>query len=194
MEKTIDFYYDFSSPNAYFASLQLRPLARRYGARVVALPIYLGGVFKALGTGPSLSNPARNLYRQLDLDRWGKKYEIPFRFPSRFPVNSVYALRGSIAMEEQGKLGAYIDRVFRAYWVEDQAIDDRPLLAELVRSIGGNAEKFLARIEADEIKDRLRALTDKAMERGAFGSPIFFVGDEMFWGKDRLDFVEDALR
>ena len=197
MAATVQLYYDFSSPNAYFTFVQLPPIAEKHGATIEYKPFLLGAVFKSLGTGmtPGMANPLKAHHNQRDMIRWAEKYSIPFRPPSRFPMNTVKALRLALAIAADGKdHRAFADSVFRAYWAEDRDISDDAVLSELLSAQGLDAAAYLARTQDPAVKEQLRAATSEAEERGVFGAPVCIVGDEVFWGKDRLDFVEDALQ
>jgi 2-hydroxychromene-2-carboxylate isomerase len=196
MPKTVELFYDFSSPNAYFAALMLPAIAARHGANIEYRPLLLGGLFKLLGTHdtPGALNPEKARYSLRDLERWGAKHGIEFRWASRFPLNTVKPMRLALVASELGlDERTLIERVFRAYWAEDRDITDASVLREIVSELGGDAGAALGRIEAPEVKDALRAATEAARARGVFGVPVCIVDDELFFGKDRLDFVEDAL-
>jgi len=197
MAKHMDFYYDFSSPNAYFSCAQIKDVLKRTGATIFWKPIVLGGVFKDLNTTPPMQQSSQKAaYMPKDMERWAKKYHIPFRFPSIFPMNTIKALRGALAVEQMNKdrLMPYIDTVFAAYWAEDKDISNDEVLGEIVTRLGLDRQRFFTLINSQGIKDTLRDITAEAEKRGTFGTPTFFVGEEMFWGKDRLDFVEDELK
>jgi 2-hydroxychromene-2-carboxylate isomerase len=197
MAKTVELFYDFSSPNAYFTAFQLPPLVDRYSGRLLLRPFFLGGLFKTLGVHmtPGMSSPVKATHSKLDFERWADKFQIPFRFPSRFPMTTTRALRAALDVEQTGGDALSLSQaVFKAYWVDDRDISDPAVLRELFASLGLDAEALLARTEQVEAKDALRRATDKAIERGVFGAPHIFVEGEPFFGKDRLDFVEDALR
>lgn len=197
MAKQVDFYYDFSSPNAYFSCVQIKDVLKRTGATIAWKPVVLGGIFKDLNTTPPMQQSSQKaVYMPKDMERWARKYHIPFRFPSIFPMNTIKALRGALAVEQMNKdkLVPYIDAVFAAYWAEDKDISNDEVLGEIVTGLGLDRQRFFTLSNSQEIKDALRDITAEAEKRGAFGTPTFFVGEEMFWGKDRLDFVEDELK
>ncbi len=195
--KTVELYFDYSSPNAYFAALLLPAVAERQAAALAYRPLLLGGLFKALGTAdaPGMASPEKAQAGLRDLERWSAKHAIPFRFPSRFPLNTVKPLRLTLVAKELGlDERRLIERLFAAYWAEDQDISDVGVLRSLIAELGADADRALLRIEEPDVKDRLRVATEQARARGVFGAPVCIVGDELFFGKDRLDFVEDALR
>lgn len=196
MKKTVEFHYDFSSPNAYFAAVMLPAVAERTGAIIEYRPFFLGGLFKLLGAPmtPGMSTPEKAAASLRDLERWSVKHGIAFRFPSRFPMNTLGALRVSLLCDELSlSHRAWSLAVFGAYFVDDRDIADESVLAEILTSLGQDAPAVLTRARAPEVKDALRAATEAARSRGVFGAPVCVVGDELFFGKDRLDFVEDAL-
>jgi 2-hydroxychromene-2-carboxylate isomerase len=197
MQKTIEFFYDFSSPNAYFAAMMLPALAERAGARLQYRPFFLGGLFKLLGAPqtPGMSSPEKAAASMRDLERWSHKHGVPFRFPSRFPMNTLMALRIALLAEElELEPREWTETVFRAYWVEDRDISSEEVLAELLTGLGKDPAGALASAARPEVKDALRVATEAARARGIFGAPVCAVDGELFFGKDRLDFVEDALR
>lgn len=143
---------------------------------------------------PGMSTPEKAAASMKDLERWSRKHGVPFRFPSRFPLSTLGALRVALLCDELALAPrAWVEAVFRAYWVDDRDISDEAVLAELLTALGKSAPEVLARAGAPEVKDALRAATEAARSRGVFGAPACIVGDELFFGKDRLDFVFDAL-
>jgi len=197
MAKTVELFYDFSSPNSYFAALQLPAIAERNGATIEYRPFFLGGLFKALGVHmtPGMSSPAKAAHSRRDFERWSARYGVPFRFPSRFPMNTVRALRTALVLDGHGfEHRRYAEAVFRAYWVDDLDIADPATLRKLLDELGLDAAAMLAESEQPDAKDALKQRTDEALARGIFGAPSMLVGGELYFGKDRLDFVEDALR
>lgn len=195
--KTVEFYYDFSSPNAHFALAMLQPIAQRQNATIVYRPFFLGGLFKLLNAPqtPGMLTPEKAANSSRDLVRWSEKHQIPFRFPSRFPMNTLKALRIAMLLPELAiDHAAYAKAMFDAYWVDDADLADSSVLAKLISGLGKNGEEIVTLADDAKAKDALKAATEAAKARGVFGAPTCFVGDELFFGKDRLDFVEDALQ
>ena len=190
MAKQIEFYFDYGSPFSYLADTQLPALARRAGAQLVYRPILLGAIFKATGNSSPISNPAKGKYMGLELQRWARHYGVAMQMNPHFPFNTIRLMRGAIAAERQERFAAYHPAMFRAVWCEGRDLGKETVLREVLECAGIDP----ASIDGDEIKTQLRANTDEAVSRGAFGAPTFFVNGEIFWGNDRLDFVEDALK
>jgi len=206
----LTWYYDYSSPYTYLASTRIEGLCRRYAARLEWKPILVGGIFNAVNQSvyESRNTPAKARYGAKDVADWARYYGVPFRFPSIFPVNSVKALRGAFLAIEAGVVSAYSHRVFRTYWAEDRDIADDAVLAEIAVASRLDRERLLAWVASEEARERLRAVTQEAIDRGVFGSPTFFLksaslgprsagdlgDDDMYFGNDRLVLLEDALR
>ena len=193
MSKSVEFFFDVGSPTVYLAATQLSKIARRHGATVLWRPFLLGGVFKATGNVSPATVPAKSRYMGDDLERFARRYEIPFLFNPFFPVNTLALMRGAVAYQQQGRLDQYIEAIFTAMWVTGKNMNEPTIVAEVLDTIGIEAQEFLVAIAAQDVKHKLKSNTEEAVERGAFGAPTFFVGDEMFFGQDRLDFVEAAL-
>jgi 2-hydroxychromene-2-carboxylate isomerase len=194
--RVVEAFWDYSSPFAYLGMSQVDEVARRAGATVESRPMLLGGLFKAIGqvNVPMASWSAeRQAYVMADMPRWAAYWGVPFSFPTRFPMNSVKALRATLAAPASLHR-ALRDAIFRAYWAEDRDISDDAVLAELLASVGADAAAVLAATQAPEVKAELIAATQLAVERGVFGAPTFIVDGELFWGQDRLDLVDERLR
>lgn len=195
MAKTLEFFFDYASPYSYLASEQLEAVVQRTGVEVRWRPFLLGAVFKATGNVPPITTPSKGLYLAKDLDDWARYLGLPaFRMPDDFPINSLKANRLGLVAAEQGRIVPFSQATFRAAFVHGRDLNSPAVLAELAREAGLEPEKALARTEHQEIKDALRRNTDEAVSRGAFGAPTFFVGEQMFFGNDRLMFVERALK
>ena len=196
MTRTLDLYWDFSSPFAYLGATQAEAVAARTGATLTWRPMLLGAVFKAIGQeqAPILTwGEAKRSYYFKDLARWADLYGVPFQFPTRFPMLTLKALRTYLALPESRR-GAFRERTFRAYWAEDRDIADETVLAELAGEDAGGFDALRARIQSPEIKKELADATQGAIERGVFGAPTWIVdGQELFWGQDRIALVERAL-
>lgn len=190
----IEFFFDFSSPYSYLASTQVERVAKAAGAPFEAKPFVLGAVFKASGNTAPGAIAAKAVYIARDVGAWARTYGVPFSFNDRFPVNAIRAHRMVLAVDDPALRWRVIQRIFRAFWGENADITDAAVLATLLREAGADADAATARHETPEVKDRLRANTDDAIARGAFGAPSFFVGDELFVGNDRLPFVERAAK
>ena len=193
MSKSVEFFFDVGSPTVYLAATQLSKIAGRHGATVLWRPFLLGGVFKATGNVSPATVPAKSRYMDDDLERFARRYEVPFLFNPFFPVNTLALMRGAVAYQQQGRLDQYIEAILSAMWVTGKNMNEPTIVAEVLETIGIGAQEFLVAIAAQDVKDKLKSNTEEAVERGAFGAPTFFVGDEMFFGQDRLDFVEAAL-
>lgn len=198
VSKTLEFIYDCGSPNAYLAMKALPNLLARTGAGLTITPCLLGGIFKATGNkAPMLQFadvPARMAYEQLEMQRFIAAHGLTaFRFNPHFPVNTLTLMRGAIVAGEEGRLPAYVDAINRAMWEEGLKMDDLDVAAPYLSANGFDGPALLARTQEPEIKAALVANTEAAVARGVFGIPTFFVGDQMFFGKDRLNQVEAAL-
>jgi 2-hydroxychromene-2-carboxylate isomerase len=194
MPKRVEFFYDIGSPYTYLAATQMDVIARRTGAEVVWRPFLLGGVFKAVGNEAPARVAAKAKHMLEDLMRWARHYDVPFQFSTRFPQNGLRAMRACTFAEQKGKAKEFAMAVFRAYWVDDLDISSDETLSACARAAGLDAAELLAACDSPPVKDALRKTTDEAVQRGAFGAPTVFVGEQMFWGNDRLHFLEDALR
>jgi len=193
MAKKIEFYFDYVSPATYLAYTQLPLIAERTGSEIIYKPFLLGGVMNATGNSPPMSVPAKGAWLIKDLTRCAARYGVPFTLNPHFPFNTVQLMRGAVWAKEQGNLDEYNAVIFKAMWAEEKNLTDLSVLAELLESIDINPDEFGAVISAQEIKDKLRTNTDEAVSRGAFGAPTMYVGEEMFWGQDRLDYLEEEL-
>jgi 2-hydroxychromene-2-carboxylate isomerase len=193
--KTIEFFFDFGSPTTYLAHTQLPRIARETGAQLVYRPMLLGGVFKATGNASPVSVPAKGRWMAQDIARWARRYDVPFVFNPHFPINTLTLMRGATGLQlrQPQDFARYADAVFNAMWVQGRNLGDAGVLAATLTEAGIGAEAFTALVSDPEVKARLIATTDEAVARGVFGAPTCFVGEQMFFGQDRLDFVREAL-
>jgi 2-hydroxychromene-2-carboxylate isomerase len=195
----IECFFDCSSPWTYFAFHNLLLMQKELEVDIAWRPILVGGVFNAVN--PSVHNsrekpvPAKSAYGKKDQRDWARHLGIRMHYrPTVFPVNSVRAMRGCILLEPEGKLVPFALATFEAYWGDDKDISQVPVLRAICEKVGGDADKFLAGIEQQAIKDRLRAITQELIDRGGFGSPTMFVGgDDMYFGNDRMPLIREAV-
>ena len=194
MSIKIDFYWDIGSTNTYFALHLVRPLAARFDACLVMHPFNLGYVFRRHDYQLAREPAAKLRNRFRDLERWAERYGLPFRVPDTFPIKTSRALRGAIAARRWDKESPYLDAIFRRYWEQnDASIADREGLASVATEIGIDASEFMAACESDDVRQALIGSTQAGLDRGVFGAPSFYVGAELFWGKDRMEFIEAEL-
>lgn len=183
------------SPYSYLASTQVQAVAERASATIRWRPMYLPGVMKATGNQGPTAIAAKAMHALKDLNDWAKHYGLPeIQLPDHFPFTAVLANRSALVTEEQGKIADYSTKMFARIWAERADCNDPTVVAGVLGQLGLDATAVMARAGTDEIKNKLRANTDEAVERGAFGAPTMFVGEEMFVGNDRLMFVEAALK
>jgi len=194
--KSVEFFFDFGSPASYLAYQRLPALAAECGAAIVWRPMLLGGVFKATGNASPVTVPAKGRWMLNDLQRWAQRYGVPFVNNPNFPINTLTLMRGATGLQlrRPEAFAAYCDAVFRALWRQQRDLGDPAVLSATLAEAGFDAADFIALVSEPEIKARLIATTEEAVARGVFGAPTFFVGSEMHFGQDRLDFVADALR
>ena len=195
MSRTVEYFFDFGSPTSYLAWTQLPRIAAEAGAEIVWRPMLLGGVFKATGNASPVTVPAKGRWMNGDIARWAKRYGVPFRFNPHFRINTLTLMRGAVGlqMRQPADFMRYVDLIHRAMWESPVNLGDPMVLAATLTAAGFDAEAFMAIVADPEVKARLVANTEEAVARGAFGAPTFFVGEAMFFGQDRLDFVREAL-
>lgn len=193
MTKTLEFLFDFGSPASYLAYKRLPALTARTGARIDYVPMLLGGVFKATGNASPATIPAKGRWTGIDFRRWAKRHGTEFNFNPHFPINTMHLMRGATGLIDDTRFMTYCDMVFDAMWREPKNLAEPAELTPVIRRAGLEPDDFRALVEREDVKDRLKATTEAAVARGVFGAPTFFVGEEMFFGQDRLDFVEEAL-
>jgi len=195
---TVEFHFDFGSPNAYLAHLVIPQIERRTGASFAYVPVLLGGIFKATGN----RSPAESLagiknkpeYERLETERFLQRHGITrYRRNPFFPVNTLTIMRGAVAARQLGLFERYVDEVYRHMWAEPKKMDDPEVLRAALIESGIDPERLVALAQTNDVKDELRTNTERSVARGAFGSPTFFVGGEIYFGKDKLRDVEEAI-
>lgn len=194
----VEFHFDFGSPNAYLAQLAIPGIERRTGVKFDYVPILLGGIYKLTGN----MSPAESLrgiknkpeYQALETQRFLRRHNITkFHHNPFFPVNTLMLMRGAVAAQYEGLFEPYFRAAYHHMWEEPKKMDDLEVFRSAFKSSGIDIDSLMARAQQDDVKKRLIDLTADAVNRGAFGSPTFFVGKEMFFGKDQLRDVEESI-
>jgi 2-hydroxychromene-2-carboxylate isomerase len=194
--KPFEFWFDFGSPAAYLAFTQISRIETETGAKATYHPMLLGGVFQATGNHSPATIPAKGRYTFADFSRFSKRYGVPFNANPHFPINTLLLMRGAIGMQREASIRfmAYCSAIFAAIWVDSRNMNDPDVIAEVLGNAGFSPQELLALANEPGTKEALKTATQEAVARGVFGAPTFFVGDQMFWGQDRLDFVKEALQ
>ncbi len=198
MSKTVDFIFDFASPNAYLAEGPLRDIAARTGARIHRIPCLLGGIFKLTGNQAPFTAfggvKGKLAYEQLEMQRFIRRHALTrFRMNPHFPINTIHIMRGLVAAQRLEVADAYVAVVLKAMWEDGENMGDPVVIARVLGNGGLDSTAILELSQSQPVKDELTANTQAAVDRGAFGIPTFFVDDEIFFGKERLGQVEEAL-
>jgi len=186
MSEKLEFFFDYVSVYSYLADSQLKKLS---GAEIVYRPMFLGAVMEATGNRPPGTVKAKGKYLHTDIARWVERYSLPFKMNPVFPQNTLKALRLALVAQQQGDFEAVHHALFDAMWVQEKDLTNEELLAEIAAAAGIS----ISDITDAAIKDELKANTEEAVARGAFGAPTFFIGEQIFFGNDRFEFIEEAL-
>ncbi|WP_420996872.1 2-hydroxychromene-2-carboxylate isomerase [Cupriavidus sp. 30B13] len=195
MSKQVTFYFDFGSPYSYLAYKELPRVAQRTGARIDWQPVLLGGIFKATGNHSPAEIPAKARWSTADTERWSRRYGASLRQNPHFPVNTLALMRAAkgFQLRDEAAFHRYVETMFAAMWEQQRNLNDPAEIGAVLAAAGFDPRAALKMIEEPAVKDALRQATEAAVARGVFGAPSFIVGDELFWGNDRLLFVEEAL-
>ena len=193
--KSVEFYFDLGSPYSYLAYYRLLQMAERQEIQIVYKPILLGGVFKATGNRSPIEIPVKGVYSILDMQRWAEYYQIPMQMNPHFPMNTLTLMRilTGVQLLHLEKFEQVLKLLFDAMFGTPQNLNEPAVLAEVLKPSGFSVEDIMSMVQSDVVKQKLITETEQAIQRGIFGAPTFFVGDEMYWGQDRLHFVEQAL-
>jgi 2-hydroxychromene-2-carboxylate isomerase len=195
MAQTIDFYFDFGSPTAYLAHKRLQQLKAQYGCIIDYKPVLLGGLFKASGNISPVTVPAKGKYMMTqDLPRFASLYQVPLTVNPHFPINTLNLMRGAVATLDQDYFDNYVVAVYDAIWVRGDNMGNLDVVANVLTGAGLNAKKIIAATQDPDIKASLISNTEAAVARGCFGAPTMFIGTDMFFGQDRMQFIEMALK
>jgi len=195
MAREVEFFFDVGSPAAYLAWTQMPHLCKDCSAQLIYKPMLLGGVFQATGNQSPMVVPAKAAYMIDDLKRFAQRYGVPFAHNPHFPINTLTLMRGAagLQMRDEAKLVPYVDAIYRAIWVDGKNMNDPATVGAVLHTAGFDPQALLALAGDAQVKERLKAVTQDAVARGVFGAPAFFVGGQLYWGQDRLDFVQQAL-
>ena len=195
MSKVVEFFFDVGSPTTYLAWTQLPALCAQAGATLVYRPTLLGAVFQATGNASPANVAAKGRYMNDDMARFARRYGVPLVVNPHFPINTLMLMRGAagVQLRMPARFDDYLRGVFKAIWTDGLNMNDPAVVAQALRDAGFDPAEVVALTNDAEVKAALRATTEEAVARGAFGAPTMFVGDAMFFGQDRLDFVREAL-
>ena len=196
MTASFDFYFDFGSLASYLAHTQLPRISAETGAKPQMYPMLLGGVFQATGNASPMAVPAKGRYVYIDMKRFADAYGVPLVMNPHFPIITTTLMRAATALQGQSDeaFQRYMDAIYRAIWVEALNMNDPGVVSEVLSRAGFDPAAVLAMANEQATKDKLKAVTMTAVERGVFGAPTFFIGDHMYWGQDRIEQVIQALK
>jgi 2-hydroxychromene-2-carboxylate isomerase len=193
MTKSVEFFFDYGSPASHLAFFELRKIARAADAEIVWRPILLGGVFKAINSHSPVEIAPKGRWMMWDLANYARRYGVPFVHNPHFVINTLPIMRGAMVAERRGELERYSEAMFMAIWRDALDMDDPAVIGQALVKGGFDAKAYFAGTQEQAIKDDLKARTDAAVARGVFGLPTFFIGEKMWWGQDRLEWVKEAL-
>ena len=193
--KQVDFYFDLGSPYSYIGLYRIQQLAEQYQAEIIWKPMLLGGVFKATGNNSPMAVPAKARYSMIDMGRWSKLWNIPVQMNPYFPINTLNLMRiiTAVQLYQPENFQKVLNGLFDAMFGNPRNLNDINEFASVAQGLGLDVAQVQAWLADEQVKAQLKLVTDEAIERGVFGAPTWFVGDEMFWGVDHLHFVEMEL-
>ena len=191
----LDFYFDFGSPTAFLANSRLRQLQQEYDFKIHYKPVLLGGIFKATGNSSPVMVAAKGEYMlKHDLPRYAQKYSVALKFNPHFPINTLQLMRAATGLLDKSNFDSFINTIFKAIWIDGLNMGDEMVLQKVLSDSNFNSQDIFKLASTDSVKEILIANTDSAVKRGLFGVPTIFINGEMFFGQDRLDFVEEILK
>ncbi|WP_409285087.1 2-hydroxychromene-2-carboxylate isomerase [Pseudomonas protegens] len=195
MSQKVEFFFDLGSPTSYLAYTQLPKICAQTGSQLEYRPMLLGGVFKSTGNASPISVPAKGRYMLQDLARFARRYQVELNFNPHFPINTLLLMRAvtAVQLHMPDRFVEFIDCLFRALWVDKRNLNDAATVTQVLEQGGFDPQRILDLSNEEQVKARLKEQTDQALQRGVFGAPSMFVGDQLFFGQDRLDFVREAL-
>ncbi|NRR31947.1 2-hydroxychromene-2-carboxylate isomerase [Oxalobacteraceae bacterium] len=193
--KKIEFFFDVGSPYSYLAYRQLPKIAKARSADIVWRPMLLGGVFQTTGNSSPATVPIKGRHSMIDLERWARHFDVPFQHNPYFPINTLHLMRGATGLQMRGEeeFQRYLAAIFGAMFEQQRNLAAPQEVAAVLDAAGISPMLVMDLVQDPAVKEKLRRDTQEATDRGVFGAPSFFVGGEMFWGQDRLHFVDQAL-
>ena len=194
MTKTIEFYFDFSSPYAYIGYKEIQKLEKKNSFKVKYMPIFLGGLHNSAGITPAAFISIKAKYMIRDTKLIAEKKNIKFNFNSYFPIKTVGFMRGAIVAEKDNFEKIYIEKIFNSIWKDGLNMNDPIVIDKVLKNMDINPQTFLSKAADQKVKDKLRKLTDDALKNGIFGAPTFLVNKKIFWGQDRLSYAFDEVK
>jgi 2-hydroxychromene-2-carboxylate isomerase len=195
MQKVVEFFFDVGSPSSYLAWTQLPRICEEAGATLQYRPMLLGGVYQATGNASPATIPAKGRYVSLDYDRYARRYGVPLKINPHFPIITLFLMRAAtgVQLRQPDRFQPFLAAVFKALWIDALNLNIPELTASVLEEAGFKAEEIDSLVSDPEVKAALRNNTEEAVSRGVFGAPSIFVGDALFFGQDRLEFVREAL-
>ena len=191
----LDFYFDFGSPTAFLANSRLRQLQQEYDFKIHYKPVLLGGIFKATGNSSPVMVAAKGEYMlKHDLPRYAQKYSVALKFNPHFPINTLQLMRAATGLLDKSNFDSFINTIFKAIWIDGLNMGDEMVLQKVLSDNNFNSHDIFKLASTDSVKEILIENTDSAVKQGLFGVPTIFINGEMFFGQDRLDFVEEILK
>ena len=191
----LDFYFDFGSPTAFLANSRLRQLQQEFELKIYYKPVLLGGIFKATGNSSPVMVAAKGEYMlKHDLPRYAQKYSVALKFNPHFPINTLQLMRAATGLLDKSNFDSFINTIFKAIWIDGLNMGDEMVLQKVLSDNNFNSHDIFKLASTDSVKEILIENTDSAVKRGLFGVPTIFINGEMFFGQDRLDFVEEILK
>ncbi|MEM7215163.1 MAG: 2-hydroxychromene-2-carboxylate isomerase [Pseudomonadota bacterium] len=191
--KSVEFFFDIVSPASYLAWTQLPKIAEETGAEIIYRPFFLPGVFEKAGSSSPITSPNKGKWAFQDFNRYAKRYGVPLNMNSRFPLSSVYVMRGLNNYSNSDTVKKLGDGFYDCMWVSNGDINDPVTVQKICQDAGVDPNEYQTKLNDPANKQALVDVTDEAVSRGVFGAPTFFIGDVMHWGQDRLEFVREEL-
>ncbi len=194
MIRTIEFYFDFSSPYSYIGYKEIIRLEKKNPFKIKYMPIFLGGLHKSADIVPPAFVPLKSKFMKRDTKLVSEKKNIKFNFNSYFPIKTVNLMRGIFIAEKDNFEKIYIDKIFNSIWRDGLNMNDQTVISKVFKNMDLNPEIFMTKVLDQKIKDKLRKITNDALKRGVFGAPTFLVNKKIFWGQDRLSYAIDEIK